>query len=403
MGGEGMYARAVADVRAAKPVMELQSLRGLAALIVVVHHCALYFDYGSGARSFVTLLLNAHGAVVSFFVLSGFVLSLSLMRAPIDSQRLVAFYIRRGFRIYPALWAGCALGLAYLLVLGPGATMLGTEWARGNCGLWPLPPFRILVSLAGLKPYLPLPIWSLAIELVASAAIPLLVYAMSRSVRLFVVILAALVPLSVLGHGKLLFASTYLIDFGFGAALALVVPNLRGALRSRNWLAAFTAGGLALLWSARSLTGADFDTAYHDAATAMIEGLGAALLIGAIYVRPDGFGVLAGRRAMRLGDHSYSLYLLHQPVLSILVGVAALVAPGLIAAHPALSTLLLIAGTIAVALPLAGIAYRCVELPGIVAGQRIVRLVPAWMGGAGRPVSLTVAGQNLRDAGTISR
>ncbi|MDP1027446.1 acyltransferase [Sphingomonas sp. KR1UV-12] len=369
----GTYARAAADIRTGSSVIELQSLRGIAALIVVVYHCALYYDYGAASRSAMSLIFNAHGAVVTFFVLSGFVLTLSLMRSPLDRRRIGFFYIRRAFRIYPALWTACALALIYLLVFGADGVALGSEWARMNCGNWPLPTGRIMLAFAGLKSTLPLPIWSLAVELVASAAMPFLILVMRRSVPAFVILTLGLAVLSRFGGDKLLLIPTYMIDFALGASVALVVPQLRVALRRRGMLAVCAGAGVALLWTGRAIAGADFELAYHDPLTSMIEGVGAALVIGAIFVRADRFSILSARWATRLGDRSYSLYLLHQPVLAILAATGALLVPRLIVAHPGAATLVLIAGTIALAMPLATLGFQWIELPAIGIGQRLVR------------------------------
>lgn len=53
--------------------VELQALRGLAALIVLMAHCASAVALPAGIGPF-RFILNSGGAVVFFFVLSGFVL-----------------------------------------------------------------------------------------------------------------------------------------------------------------------------------------------------------------------------------------------------------------------------------------------------------------------------------------
>jgi len=59
-------------------VPELQSIRGLAALAVLLHHCSFLFVTSSTFHFFAEALFNAHAAVVIFFVLSGYVLVRSL-------------------------------------------------------------------------------------------------------------------------------------------------------------------------------------------------------------------------------------------------------------------------------------------------------------------------------------
>jgi len=165
----------------------------------------------------------------------------------------------------------------------------------------------------------------------------------------------------------------YLVEFSLGAGIALAVPAWRRAAR-RGWVVGIVAlVGFGILWFARLMTGADFDRLYHQGAAATLEGVGAALLIGSIYVRPDCFRLLAGRTLMWLGDISYSLYLLHLPVLGVVGALAGWIAPSWIGDHPGMGTLALVVATTAVTLPVADWAFRCIELPAIGASQRALR------------------------------
>ena len=56
-------------------IIELQSLRGIAALTVAIGHALTYYYATS---SYGSMVLNGRGAVVVFFVLSGYVLTRSL-------------------------------------------------------------------------------------------------------------------------------------------------------------------------------------------------------------------------------------------------------------------------------------------------------------------------------------
>lgn len=107
----------------------LDSLRFLAALCVAMAHCLTAFsaqpfhaqtlammDFSNTEGVFarlVQLVFNAHSAVIIFFVLSGFVLTLSLRRlASVNyGVEFFTFVIRRAYRIFPAL-------ICSLLILG---------------------------------------------------------------------------------------------------------------------------------------------------------------------------------------------------------------------------------------------------------------------------------------------
>lgn len=108
-------------------IIALESLRGVAAYIVVLTHFVhAFFPFaaiGSGAvlvhSKFEPLLLNTplnifingHFAVICFFVLSGFVLSYGFFRKNID---LVDAVIKRYFRLAPIVF--CSILLAYFLL-----------------------------------------------------------------------------------------------------------------------------------------------------------------------------------------------------------------------------------------------------------------------------------------------
>ena len=97
----------------------LESLRGLAALVVAIFHSLLVIEASPVSQSWVPeaiFFFNGRAAVTLFFVLSGFVLGASLFR---ESERplgsvLPGFAWRRGWRILPALWASMSLVLLFL-------------------------------------------------------------------------------------------------------------------------------------------------------------------------------------------------------------------------------------------------------------------------------------------------
>jgi peptidoglycan/LPS O-acetylase OafA/YrhL len=98
-----------APAQAPQRYVELDSLRGLAALTVVFGHFLHIFPHGVGGfalanlvaaadRMPISILFAGHEAVILFFILSGFVLSLPYL----DRQQVNygSYLIRRVFRIY---------------------------------------------------------------------------------------------------------------------------------------------------------------------------------------------------------------------------------------------------------------------------------------------------------------
>jgi peptidoglycan/LPS O-acetylase OafA/YrhL len=97
-------------------ITELQSLRGISAVTVMISHCLV--DYGPAPLlTRISSVFNGRAAVVIFFVLSGYVLTRSLQRSQFNRGAVLRFYARRIFRLYPAIWVASVLGLAYLFAL----------------------------------------------------------------------------------------------------------------------------------------------------------------------------------------------------------------------------------------------------------------------------------------------
>ena len=98
--------------RAAKPgeLIGIQYLRGLAALLVVVHHiieCQYNF---AGARMIPReIVLVGSVGVDLFFVISGIIMMVSSFPRDRRPLRPLEFLKRRGQRIYPLYWCFAAL------------------------------------------------------------------------------------------------------------------------------------------------------------------------------------------------------------------------------------------------------------------------------------------------------
>ena len=121
-----LAATTVAAPRESSPRLEeLDALRGLAALIVFVYHCIFILSsppswLNTLVHSPITLVIyGGHQAVILFFVLSGFVLYLPYTR-PGYSIPYKAFITKRICRIYlPYLCAVVFMAAAYLIFFSP--------------------------------------------------------------------------------------------------------------------------------------------------------------------------------------------------------------------------------------------------------------------------------------------
>lgn len=142
----------------------LDGLRGIAVLVVFLSH-------SSGFRQRLSPWTSFHGTghlgVYLFFVLSGFLLTWSLLAAP--QARIGGFYLRRFFRIAP---------LYYLIV----TAVFAVQWWAGNVDLFNLHIkggvegyFRHLAFYQGNSVF-----WTIAAEFEFYAILPFLVLALAR-------------------------------------------------------------------------------------------------------------------------------------------------------------------------------------------------------------------------------
>lgn len=132
---------------------ELDALRGLAALSVVIYHYTARFPEMFPQAPHVAFAFTwGHESVLLFFAISGFVISFSLDRA----ESVADFAVKRFGRLYPAYWGAMALTL--LVQHAAGATMLQ------------VPPVAIAANVTMLQSFAYLPgadgaYWTLGLEL----------------------------------------------------------------------------------------------------------------------------------------------------------------------------------------------------------------------------------------------
>jgi Acyltransferase family len=150
-------------------IPRIESMRGIAALTIALMHVSVAFAYFPFAelpgRNFldrvglfvIHALSNGYGAVVAFFVISGFVLARSLDRK-FDIPR---FVIARVFRLYPAVIVTIAIFAAIYYAFGfsfyPKASF---------------EPLNVLANMLILRADIDVVMWSLKAE---AAATPLII------------------------------------------------------------------------------------------------------------------------------------------------------------------------------------------------------------------------------------
>lgn len=331
---------------------ELDALRGIAALWVLIFHYALRYDQLYEARAaplfrvppgplfvdgFIGLL-----PVCLFFMISGFVISLSLER----SGTLYRFCVSRFSRLFPAYWTAVALTFA----VGTLAPLPGQDYGLG----------RLAANLTMLQAFLYIPpidgvYWSLAHELgfYALAAAAFFLGALKRPAWAFGMWLA----LAVLIRAEPLTGP--ILPYRVQLAFALPFANF------------FLAGMIFYRIRERRARVADYILLAASAAASFlalpVSAAAIALSFWAVFALAlaGGLRFLARPPLLFLGAISYALYLIHQ-----MIGYRAIMSLEAAGAPPLIS----IAAAAALSIGLAAAITYLVERPAMGALRR--RLAP---------------------------
>jgi peptidoglycan/LPS O-acetylase OafA/YrhL len=305
---------------------ELDALRGLAALIVLVHHAVQLFpriDHpsipGVGLLRYTLIHLTplrifefGRPAVLFFFVLSGYVLTRALLKA--GSPGLLAFAAQRTVRL------GLPVVVSVLLSVGLWALFsdpaLPAEWRERSLYTWLVPPdFGQVLSNALLLANnntmrLNVVLWSLVHEWRLTVLLPLVLLLRGRAM-LFAALALAATWIGVMGgagedhavlgdHFHSGIAATLYFTAGIGTGVALALRfGLEMPVLGRE-------ARLAAVIACVALFGMASDIAVYAAS--------ALLIVLARQPWPLRAWLRTGPMAL-LGRLSFSLYLVHVPIL----------------------------------------------------------------------------------------
>lgn len=346
----------------------LDGLRGLAAVVVVVHHSALIspalaaaYRGGPGARGWAAVLSYSPlhlpwagaEAVVLFFVLSGLVLTLPFLGRRPD---WTAYYPRRALRLYLPVWAAVAVAAVWWLLVPREADAGFSWWVNWHDRPLDLATVLDQLSLLGENRSLDSVLWSLKWEVWFSLLLPLYLYlavGWRRGLAVKVVVLLVLVEVGVQTGTD---ALRYLPVFGLGVLLAVerdrLVRLAQGLTRR---------GNVVLLVVSLLLLDAAWLTRLGNRAAPAVA-VGAVLLVALFLTWGPAIRVGERRPVQWLGRVSFSVYLLHEPVV---ISVAYL--------FGTTDVLLVLAVALPVSLLLAEVFYRAVELPAHRLSRRVGR------------------------------
>jgi peptidoglycan/LPS O-acetylase OafA/YrhL len=354
---------------------QLDGLRGLAAFVVFLFHALMIVPPESPVLRVLTIpvlrpLWDGPGAVMLFFVLSGFVLALPYTGKIPRKIEPGPFLIRRVARLYPAYWAVIILALALRFIVFNVHGLAGlSSWTAMH---WSLPVgwMSIARHLFMISPGLQVDeidpvIWSLIIEMKISIVFPLLVLIVSRTRRLSHALIALALsvalttPLHFVTHSSSSWSRAAIMApmFLLGSYLAKYRSEAVSVLRKSRTLRVVMAVAGAIAYSFVWIT------PLHSQGFARFgNACGSGIFILLFLASPRLEKLGTGRLTRFLGKVSYSFYLVHLPIL---IALASLLYPRV---H---SLFAVIAISLMCSLLAAWVIYALVEIPAHNWGKRL--------------------------------
>jgi peptidoglycan/LPS O-acetylase OafA/YrhL len=299
----------------------MDGLRGVAALYVVTFHCWLLTFSGVPANtgpSWLGWLMFGRLAVVFFLILSGFSLALSPAASGWRLNSVTRFSRRRAFRILPPYWAALAISLAIAATIAPASH-------QGPPTRSTVIVYALLLQDVVVAPTPNGAFWSIAVEVELYIAFPLLVVLRRRlgSVGLLMI---AFLPVAAFGllsdngtpiEGVNRLAANLAPVFVAGILAASAV-NGREKIRRIpwHWLSLLTGAPVICLIVKRGPAWTVNHYFWIDLAVVPSMTL---LIVAVAFGRPRILRRLLDSGPVRtLGSFSYSLYLIHLPIVMVI-------------------------------------------------------------------------------------
>ena len=312
-----------------------------------------------------------------FFVLSGFVLCLPFAQG--RGSRWAAYYPQRLIRLYVPVWAAVAFACVTIVLFPQASPESVTDWVAGHPSELNAVGVTNDLALVSAPGFSNSALWTLRWEVIFSLMLPVYVIFGGRWLQGWPVKVGVIFTLLLIGA----WIGPADRPYQMGAFYQLPVFAL-GSVLAFRWndiesrLAGLRRGPLIGLWAAAIFGLSSYWLAYAPGVyvgqpqvvevTRVLQAIGAALLL-VLSARSGRWSAFLSTRIMRwLGTRSFSLYLVHEPLI---------VAAGNLAGAAGLPVRLVIPGAILIALLMTEIFFRLVEAPS----HRLARTFSSWISG----------------------
>lgn len=295
--------------RPERSLNSLQVLRGVAACVVAFYHSHLIIaqpDY-IGVEVFGPVATRGWLGVNIFFVLSGFIILFAHQRDIGNWKSIPDYAIKRFIRVYPIYWIFLT---AYIAAAAAGI-------GHPDFG-WSVPNMVSSYALINVSEALTLPLkvaWTLFYEVTFYAAFLLFLINVRLGIAVFTVWSAAiLVAVFGFGHREMGILNAWNLYFPVGMLSYLCYQRLS----SRHGPAILIVGCIALVAVASTYLGQRDTFSANDPLCALGFLLPCALIITGATLTEKGRSWTPPRVLLLLGEASYSIYLVHSGVISVL-------------------------------------------------------------------------------------
>ncbi len=360
----------------------VESARGIGAMIVAAWHVSGWAidnvqllphqpwrDIGALQNAIGRIelaLLPGHAALMMFFVISGFVLRISLQYGPQEvAPATLRFLVARIFRIYPiTMFAAIAAAIAFGWTLPPTAE---------NPAATPLTVLTFVANLLLVDVSLNSVLWAIQLEVVMAPFIVLFYFLERRhGVRALVIVAVVTSLLSFYEPWTPWRPLSY--NF-FAFVLGMLIPTVGKRFvsdLSRSTARLLFLSAIVCLFVIGPLIG------FFSRYSTFVEGYAAVLLISLIAYRLDlrSARLLDVRLVRLIGLSSGSYYVLHMLLLLALAPLASRAISSALMHHmPALAGPIVIVGCVAALVPGALLGYYLIEARGIALGRRVTNRI----------------------------
>lgn len=192
----------------------LDSVRGIAALMVVFYHFIGWKWGEEPAYHLASMFFNGSDAVSFFFVLSGFVLSYKYFHFPSTEINIPQYIYKRILRLYPAFMFTVMLNYFYWNRHHLGLHLVADIFYYNKMQLW-----EELTMLRNHHKFY-VPGWTLGVEMALSLMMPIFIAAAQRNIKLIIWLL----PITLMMGN---YISGFTFHFALGMILSYYFPQIR--------------------------------------------------------------------------------------------------------------------------------------------------------------------------------